>query len=389
MKADFLGFPRSDDPEFSEYQKKRYIAPIRRKSPIKKMITTLPPISELKAETGSQSPYSRRYKRPQRRYRQRSRSRSPYRQRSRSRSPYRQRSRSRSPSPKTGRTPVYNPNSPIYYMDTTLNWNGHPTLKLTEMYGCLYDIIVDEYLSHGSYGLVYKVKYKGKECAMKVFLLDEEPVEPASRKNTLKNIKGEYMLMEKLSKARIAPEVYLFKTCSVKMPEKYGDKTIQIGIIISDLMRITLGNYIFELIEELNKMLSSSDMNSLDDIARFLNKFDKDVNSIQVMDEKIIHDSLIAMKKFGINNYDINRNNVMLDKNNVLYITDWGLTRPYNKLKIQHPHEKVNKKYLFTLMFIDNFLKKYRSLLMKKNPCILIQVEKKYGELYSKPYDTQ
>ena len=250
---------------------------------------------------------------------------------------------------------------PSFKIKDELQWNGHPTLKLTEMTKCLQDIIVDKYLSHGAYGVVYKVDYKGKECAMKLSIIDKKPIKPTRRENTLKNLEKEYELYKKVSDLGIAPKVYLFKTCDVKMPNKFKNKVIKIAIMIIELMDITLKDYMKNLTMDLNKYL----VNPLkfESFKEFEEKISEILENLADIDNKIKYDALLFIKKFNINNRDIHTENVMLKKG-VPYITDWGLT---SNNKIQTPHQEYNKNYYFSIKWLEQFMETYKSLLKHKN----------------------
>ena len=242
-----------------------------------------------------------------------------------------------------------------------LQWDGHPTLKLTEMSKCLQDIIVYKYLSHGAYGVVYKVKYKGKDCAMKLSIIDENPIEPTRRKNTLQQLEKEYELFKKVSDLGIAPKVYLFKTCNVKMPKKFKNKEIKISIMIIELMDITLEDYMKKLSESLEKYL----INPLKfkSFKKFEDKVSRIIKKLTKIDDKIKSDSLRSIRELGVNNRDTHSENIMLKKG-IPYITDWGLIS--NK-KIQSPHEEHNRDYYFTIQWLENFMRKHRSLLSRQS----------------------
>jgi tRNA A-37 threonylcarbamoyl transferase component Bud32 len=193
----------------------------------------------------------------------------------------------------------------------------HPKAQITEMGSCLQDIIVENYLARGAYGAVYAIRYKGKECVMKVVV--EKPVKLSGIRNIrghqMKYAKEEADTLKKASKLGIGPTLYDFRICEVKIPYVFGDKKIKIGIFILERLEMTLYDYYEALIQKLQKIKERKKFE------REMAKADKQIQSIN---EKIQQDCYLAQKN-GLGILDMHTGNIMINKSGVPIISDWGI----------------------------------------------------------------
>ena len=261
---------------------------------------------------------------------------------------------------------------PIYTIGKDeLQWDGHPTIKLTQMSPCLQDIIVNKYVASGQYGLVYRVKYKNMDCALKIIPINRvfEPVQAVSKfSDTEKEYNYLNVINEQYPNQNVAPQVYLYKTCKVKL----DNKKINIAIIIMELLDITLDEYVHIKLNDLFNIQFES-------TSQWKMLLDEIINNFVNIDDKIKQD-LVKCAKINILNEDTHQKNIMFNFNGVPMISDWGLA--YDKIKSNwplEPYESFNKNYYFTLLFLQQLQQEYghyMTLDEKK------YVESKYKEFY-------
>ena len=184
------------------------------------------------------------------------------------------------------------------------------------MGSCLQDIIVDQYLTKGSYGAVYAVRYKGKECVMKLVvnrdILDKETSEYLLDKTRIGDAVKEADNLRKASELKIGPKFYDFRICKVKLPYYFDYEEVQIGIFILEKLDFTLKEY-FERIEKKNK--SKEILNET---------YKQHLGFVDEISLKIENDCLLA-KKNKLYITDIHSGNIMF-RGNTPIISDWGIT---------------------------------------------------------------
>jgi hypothetical protein len=166
-------------------------------------------------------------------------------------------------------------------------------------------------LARGAFGMVYAVKYKGKECAMKV--VSEKRDETFA--TDMKEAEKEAETLKKASDLGIGPKLYEFRICAVTMPAKFQDEKFYIGVFILEKLDKTLASFIEDHAKELNnKKLSKK---------KRLAKIDKSINYLENVADKIIKDCRKAHKN---NLYidDLHIGNIMIKKDGSPIISDWG-----------------------------------------------------------------
>jgi hypothetical protein len=239
------------------------------------------------------------------------------------RTPKKSKSKSKSktlprPPPPSLRTP-----SPKILGQQVLQFFNHPEAEITELGSCLQDIIVEDYLARGAYGAVYAVRYKGKDCVMKIVV--EESVKLSGirgiRKHPMSDAQNEADTLRKASDLGIGPKLYDFRICKVKIPYVFGEEKIRIGIFILERLVMTLGSYYTLLFEELEKLKERNDSN-------FEKKLSKANSEVRAINEKIKQDCYIAQKN-GLGIYDMHPENIMFTKDRIPIISDWGMTGGY------------------------------------------------------------
>jgi hypothetical protein len=232
-----------------------------------------------------------------------------------------------------------------------LQWNGHPTFKLTEMSQCLQDIIVKNFIESGTYGLLYRVEYKNKDCALKIIPIDNI-IEPLKGKTLdSKEVENEYNFMRVINDTypgeNVAPKVYLFRTCRVKLPEVLQNETLNIAIIIMELFNYTLYDFMEEKIDELQNGFYKSNEKWKDILI-------ETIEILKRVDIKIRGD-LLKCERIGIFNEDAHLKNVMFNFNEIPIISDWGLAFTNDNYSIS-PFEDNDVNYYYTLKFIEKYL---------------------------------
>lgn len=265
---------------------------------------------------------------------------------------------------------------PIYKVGSNeLQWDGHPTMKLTEMSPCLQDIIVNNYISSGSYGLVYRCIYNGKNCALKIIPIDNK-IPPLKGVSSLRETREEYEFLDKIQRVlkgkNVAPEVYLYKTCQVKLPAELKNKTLNIAIMIIELLDYTLYQYCNKQEQKLIDSVGT------DNFKQILNDT---IGVLRKTDDKIRKD-LIELHNIGIYNVDCHRSNIMFNFNGVPMISDLGLAETTKgRYTLLRPYEDSKQKYFFTIKFLEE--------VADRNELYLLQQEKDLMENYIEKFDTE
>jgi hypothetical protein len=184
----------------------------------------------------------------------------------------------------------------------------HDEAKFTDLGKCLQDVIVDRYLTKGASGAVYKVRYKGEECVMKIVInKDTEYL----RTTNMISIKEEADALRKASELKIGPKFYDFRICKVKLPYFFKDKEITIGIFILERLDSSLQQYFNEIFFEIESSENSQQL---------YEKYRKILDKIIL---KIEEDCLIA-KRNELYVTDIHPGNIMF-RGDTPIIADWGI----------------------------------------------------------------
>jgi serine/threonine protein kinase len=178
---------------------------------------------------------------------------------------------------------------------------------------CLQDVVVENYLANGAFGVVYAVKYKGKECAMKV--VSEKNIDYINYTD-MKEAEKEAESLKKASDLGIGPKLYEFRICAVKMPAKFKDKKFYIGVFILEKLDKTLLELMKETIDELKTKNISKE--------RKLVEIDNFKVYLENVADKIIKDCKKAHEnKLYID--DLHPGNIMIRKDGSPIISDWGI----------------------------------------------------------------
>jgi tRNA A-37 threonylcarbamoyl transferase component Bud32 len=212
-------------------------------------------------------------------------------------------------------------NYPTYFDQVEpniLNFGNSKVLKFEELGDCLQDIIVNQYLNKGGSGIVYSVRYKGEECIMKIVSSLDLGFGRITR-TSMDDAENEAEALENAWNLGIGPKFYDFRVCKIKMPVKFGDKKIKIGIFILEKLDKTLGTLLKEYEYDIAFFYQKGDMNVVKDL------FKQQFSNLQSIVNKIEEDCYLAHDN-DIYISDLNEDNIMFRYDGTPIIADWGVT---------------------------------------------------------------
>lgn len=214
----------------------------------------------------------------------------------------------------------------------TIQWDNNPDVYMGNLENCIQDIVINNYLGHGNYGMVYSIKYKNENCALKIIPMTIEGIVGHTVKKLIKNpllhytpkskIKDEITMLETLSKNGVSPQLYTSGICTISLFFGGKEYLARVGYLVSEqfdeTVRRVYNRKMNEFRQSLNQNLKEAEHKFLDSIKLF-SDIDKQINK-----------TLKISAKLGIHNFDTHFGNIMVKYvgNKVeAKIIDWGLAQ--------------------------------------------------------------
>lgn len=250
----------------------------------------------------------------------------------------------------------------------TIQWDNNPDVQMGNLENCIQDIVINKYLGHGNYGMVYSIRYNNKNCALKIIPIDikekflKKQVKPTIKKlvkkpllhYTLKTkVDKEFSMMDILSKNGISPKVFETGTCEISLFFKNKEYIVSVGYMVSEQFDKTVRELLVLKLSEFSEHLAKHDLNTakmiFTDSVKLFSKIDQQINN-----------NLKTAASLGIHNFDTHPGNIMVkfsDSNSItnilgqIYprmkarIIDWGLAQLYNtkeRIDEYKPNEMTN-----------------------------------------------